>query len=98
MTFGEKIFFFILAFRFLVATAVPLEFSLVPKINCFDLNRNACLGHDGSTAGLGRDQRAKLADGSIANNNAVTAISQLDWNNNHVAILRRLAGLHTRFV
>jgi hypothetical protein len=40
MTFGEKIFFFILAFRFLVATAVPLEFSLVPKINCFDLNRN----------------------------------------------------------
>ncbi len=40
MTFGEKIFFFIFGFRFLVATTVPLEFSLVPKINCFDLNRN----------------------------------------------------------
>jgi len=40
MTFGEKIFFFIFSFRFLVATIVPLEFSLVPKINCFDLNRN----------------------------------------------------------
>jgi len=40
MTFGEKIFFFTFGFRFLVATTVPLEFSLVPKINCFDLNRN----------------------------------------------------------
>ena len=40
MTFGEKIFFFIFGFKFLVATTVPLEFSLVPKINCFDLNRN----------------------------------------------------------
>jgi len=40
MTFGEKIFFFIFGFRFLVANIVPLEFSLVPKINCFDLNRN----------------------------------------------------------
>ena len=40
MTIGEKIFFVILGFNFLVATAVPLEFSLVPKINCYDLNGN----------------------------------------------------------
>jgi len=40
MTSGEKLFFFILAFRFLAANTVPLEFSLVPKINCHDLNRN----------------------------------------------------------
>ncbi|MBC8256032.1 MAG: VCBS repeat-containing protein [Candidatus Marinimicrobia bacterium] len=40
MTIGEKIFFVILGFNFLVATAVPLEISVVPKLNCYDLNGN----------------------------------------------------------
>ena len=40
MTSREKLFFFILALNFLVATTIPLEFSLVPKINCHDLNGN----------------------------------------------------------
>ena len=40
MTIRRKIFFFILGFRFLVANAVPLDISIVPKINCNDLNRN----------------------------------------------------------
>ena len=40
MTSGGKLFFFILAFPFLVANTLPLEFSLVPKINCHDLNGN----------------------------------------------------------
>ena len=40
MTSGEKLFFFILTLPFLVANTVPLEFSIVPKINCHDLNRN----------------------------------------------------------
>ena len=40
MTSGEKLFFFILTLNFLVASTVPLEFSLVPKINCHDLNGN----------------------------------------------------------
>ena len=40
MTSGEKLFFFILTFSFLLAKTVPLEFSLVPIINCYDLNGN----------------------------------------------------------
>ena len=40
MTSGEKLFFYILAFPFLLANTVPLEFSLVPIINCYDLNGN----------------------------------------------------------
>ena len=40
MTSGEKLFFFILTFSFLLAKTVPLEFALVPIINCYDLNRN----------------------------------------------------------
>ena len=40
MTSGEKLFFFILTFPFLLANTVPLEFSLVPIINCYDLNGN----------------------------------------------------------
>ena len=40
MTSGGKLFFFILTFPFLHAKVVPLEFSLVPIINCYDLNGN----------------------------------------------------------
>ena len=40
MTSGEKLFFFIVFFSFLLAKTVPLEFSLVPIINCYDLNGN----------------------------------------------------------
>ena len=40
MTAGEKFIFFILTFNFLVASTIPLDFALVPKINCHDLNRN----------------------------------------------------------
>ena len=40
MTSGEKLFFFISTFSFLLAKTVPLEFPLVPIINCYDLNGN----------------------------------------------------------
>ena len=40
MTSGERLFFFILAFRFLSANPVSLDFSLTPKINGYDLNSN----------------------------------------------------------
>ena len=40
MTSGERLFFFILAFRFLSANPVSLDFFLTPKINCYDLNNN----------------------------------------------------------
>ena len=40
MTTGERLFFFILAFRFLVANPVSLDFPLIPKINGYDLNNN----------------------------------------------------------
>ena len=40
MTSGEKLFFFILTFSFLLTNTVPLGFSLVPIINCYDLNGN----------------------------------------------------------
>ena len=40
MISGEKLFFFILTLSLLVANNVPLEFSLVPKTNCHDLNGN----------------------------------------------------------
>ena len=40
MISGEKLFLFIFNFSFLLANAIPLEFSLVPIINCYDLNGN----------------------------------------------------------
>ena len=40
MTSGEKLFFFLLTFNFLVATIVPLEVPMVPKINLNDINGN----------------------------------------------------------
>ena len=40
MTSGEKLFFFILTFSFLLTNTVPLGSSLVPIINCYDLNGN----------------------------------------------------------
>lgn len=41
MTSRERLFFFILAFRFLAANPVSLDFPLIPKINGYDLNKNS---------------------------------------------------------
>ena len=40
MTYGARLFLIILAFQFLTANPVPLEFPIIPKIDCDDLNGN----------------------------------------------------------
>ena len=40
MTLGEKLFFFIIYINLLAANVISVEFSVVPKINCNDLNNN----------------------------------------------------------
>ena len=40
MTYGARLFLIILAFQFLTANPVPLEYPIIPKIDCNDLNGN----------------------------------------------------------
>ena len=40
MTYGARLFLFILAFQFLTANSVPLKFTFIPKIDCHDQNGN----------------------------------------------------------
>ena len=40
MTYRARLFLIILAFQFLTANPVSLEFPFIPKIDCHDLNGN----------------------------------------------------------
>ncbi len=40
MTYGARIFLFILAFQLLSANPVSLEYPIIPQIDCNDLNNN----------------------------------------------------------
>ena len=40
MTNGARLFLITLAFNLMIARTAPLEFSIVPKINCNDINGN----------------------------------------------------------